>query len=106
MRRRCVYLPGSNVVRDQVLLSDDPHERVLEVDSGEWLLRRSLFLEMSLSESYDYEDWKTIRPDDAKMLLDFVDAGIPIASTHMPTLEYVMGGHSNGQRDERFTGVW
>jgi glycosyltransferase involved in cell wall biosynthesis len=94
LRRRHVFVRGSNVVRDQA----DPRtavDRVQMVDTSEWLFERQLLLRIPFCVEYDYGDWAAMVPEDNKLLTALVENDAPLASTHMPTLRYYLGGYSN-----------
>lgn len=99
LRRHCVYVPRSNVIRDQVHPKDQA-DRIQMVDTSEWLFERSLLLGIPFTEDYDHEDWHNVTGEDNKLLASLVAAGVPIASSHMPTLCYTLGGYSNSHRDQ------
>lgn len=106
LRRHCVYVPRSNVIRDQVQPIDQP-ARIQMVDTSEWLFERSLLLRIPFTEDYDHEDWHNVTGEDNKLLASLVAAGVPIASSHLPTLRYALGGYSNSHRDQTTTeGTW
>lgn len=105
LRRYCVYVPWSDVIRDQAHPRGMAN-RIQMVDMGEWLFKRSLLLNFPLRERYDANDWQEMITEDNKLLSDLVEAEIPIASTHMPTLHYMLGGMSNAFRADAREGTW
>lgn len=105
LRRHCVYVPWSNVIRDQVLPRDMP-DRIQMVDTSEWLFTRELVSRIPFPEMFTNEDWLKMTGEDNKLLAALVAADIPIASTHMPTLIYTLGGYSNDFRHDTVEGEW
>ena len=105
LRRHCVYVPWSNVVRDQAHPRDMPGQ-VQSVDTSEWLFTRELIRTIPFPEVFTDEDWLNMTGEDNKLLAALVAADIPIASTHMPTLNYTLGGYSNDFRHDIVEGEW
>jgi glycosyltransferase involved in cell wall biosynthesis len=97
LRAQGVFEPGSNIVRDRAdpLGTQDP---VRSVDTGEWLLERSLLLECPFSAEYSEEDWGCMRTEDDKLLEALIERGISIRCTGKATLKYYLGGYSNSFR--------
>lgn len=91
---RGVFTPGSNVVRDRAdpLGHPDP---VRSVDTGEWLLNRSLLLQFPFRDDFSEEDEYEVVGEDDKLLADLVAARVPVACTRKATLIYSLGGYSN-----------
>ena len=50
-------------------------------------------------------DWTNVIGEDNKLLAALVDGNVPVASTHLPTLQYVLGGFSNAFAGEK-EGIW
>jgi glycosyltransferase involved in cell wall biosynthesis len=95
LRRHCVYVPWSNVIRDQVQARDVPN-RIQMVDTSEWLFTRKQALATPFGETFSQEDWEKVIGEDNKLLARIVDMDVRVASSHLPTLHYVLGGLSNG----------
>lgn len=105
LREPCVYVPWSNVLRDQV----EPRGaagRVQNADTSEWLFERALLRAIPFPETYDVDDWRNVVGEDNKLLRALVEADVPMVSTHMPTLLYTLGGYSNAFRDDAVEGEW
>lgn len=105
LREPCVYVPWSNVLRDQVERGAGPG-RVQNADTSEWLFERALLRTVPFPETYDVDDWRNVVGEDNKLLRALVAADIPMVSTHMPTLLYTLGGYSNAFRDDAVEGEW
>ncbi|PKW16546.1 glycosyltransferase family A protein [Saccharopolyspora spinosa] len=105
LRGHHVYLPWSNLLRDQVG-SRGAADRVQNADTSEWLFERRLLLTVPFPEHYDIDDWRNVVGEDNKLLRALVDAEVPMISTHMPTLLYTLGGFSNGFRPGAAEGDW
>ena len=105
LRRPCVYVPWSNVLRDQVEASGVAG-RVQNADTSEWLFERALLRAVPFPETYDVDDWRNVVGEDNKLLRALVEADVPMVSTHMPTLLYPLGGYSNAFRDDAVEGEW
>lgn len=87
---------GSNVFRDRV----DPPEvsdPVQSVDTGEWLLHRSLLLTIPVPTEFSQSDWENMITEDDKLLHALLRAEIAIACTRKATLRYYLGGYSNSR---------
>ena len=67
---------------------------------------RALLTAVPFVEDYDKDDWREVIGEDNKLLRALVEADIPIASTHMPTLLYLLGGYSNAFHGEVVEGAW
>jgi glycosyltransferase involved in cell wall biosynthesis len=101
-----IFEPGSNVVRDRAQ-KNDSHDTAQMVDMGEWLFSRPLLLEHPFEETYTYEDWVNVIPEDNKLLQRLVRHGVPTATTGRPTLYYYLGGYSNAFNEDSATScVW
>lgn len=98
LRRRGLFLPHSNVVRDRADPRGSPDPARM-VDTSEWLFERHLLLRLPFCEQYDHRDWVEVVPEDNKLLTDLVDQDVPLACTHMPSLRYYLGGYSNSFSD-------
>ncbi len=94
MRRHCIFVPWSNVVRDQVQHCDIPN-RADEVDTSEWLFTREQVINTPFGESFSKEDWVRMTGEDVKLLSAIVKGEVSVASSHMPTLHYYLGGMSS-----------
>ncbi|MFD9498815.1 glycosyltransferase family 2 protein [Streptomyces sp. NPDC060035] len=105
LRRHCVYVPWSNVIRDQVHGRDVP-DRIQMVDTSEWLFTRDQAMATPFGEVFSQEDWRKVIGEDNKLLAGIVDGDVPVASSHMPTLHYVLGGLSNGFNDPAAANTW
>lgn len=105
LAEQCVLVPWSNVLRDQVEASESP-EAIRMVDTSEWLFTRELLQDVRFNASYTEEDWRNTVAEDAKLLEALVARAVPVASTHMPTLLYVLGGYSNVPSEESGVGPW
>jgi hypothetical protein len=79
---------------------------VQSVDTSEWLFTRELIRTIPFPEVFTNEDWFNMTGEDNKLLAALVAADIPIASTHMPTLSYTLGGYSNDFRHDTVEGEW
>ena len=88
-----VRAPGSHVFRDRCDPLDEP-DPVRSVDTGEWLLRRDLLIDLPLPVTYPTGGDAIVSEDDRYMeeLLRF---GEPIGCSARPTLRYYLGGYSN-----------
>jgi hypothetical protein len=95
LRRHDVYVPWSNVIRDQVHARDVP-DRIQMVDTSEWLFTRAQLLAAPFGEQFTEADRLSMTGEDNKLLAALVDQGVAVAGTHMPTLIYLLGGFSNG----------
>jgi glycosyltransferase involved in cell wall biosynthesis len=100
LRRHCVYVPWSNVVRDQVQPRTRP-DRIQMVDTSEWLFTREQALATPFGETFTRDDWKNVIGEDNKLLKALIDGDVPVASSHLPTLHYVLGGFSNAFAGEK-----
>ncbi|MEU3146264.1 MULTISPECIES: glycosyltransferase family A protein [unclassified Streptomyces] len=105
LRGPCVYVPWSNVLRDQVDAGGSA-DRVQNADTSEWLFDRELLRAIPFPETYDVDDWRNVVGEDNKLLRALVEAEVPMVSTHMPTLLYTLGGYSNAFRDDAVEGEW
>ena len=85
---------GSNIVRDRADSLDHP-DPARTVDTGEWLLDRSLLLEFKFPTEYDEKDWQNITTEDDKLMKTLIENRVSIACTKLPTLRYYLGGYSN-----------
>jgi hypothetical protein len=104
LRRHCVYVPWSDVVRDQVSPRTAP-DRIQMVDTSEWLFTRERALATPFGERFSRDDWMNVVGEDNKLLAALVDGDVPVASSHLPTLHYVLGGFSNAHSAEK-DGTW
>jgi hypothetical protein len=95
-----VYTPGTNIVRDRAdpLDHSDP---VRTVDTGAWLLRREVLLQIPFRDDFDEVDAENLTGEDDKFLNDLVRNGVAIGCSQQPTLIYYLGGYSN-QFDKSF----
>lgn len=87
--------PGSNIVRDRAIPRSHPEVGTSVVDTGDWLLKRTVLLKYPFSTEYTYDDWLNLTTEDDKLLKCLIENGIPIACTELPTLRYYLGGYSN-----------
>lgn len=94
LRRHEVYVPWSNVIRDQVHPLGAP-DRVQMVDTSEWLFARAQVLDTPFGEQFTEADRLSMTGEDNKLLAAIVDQRVPVAGTHLPTLIYRLGGFSN-----------
>jgi hypothetical protein len=104
LRRHCVYVPWSNIVRDQVHPRSRP-DRIQMVDTSEWLFTREQAMATPFGEVFSTDDWRNVTGEDNKLLAALVDGDVPVASSHLPTLHYVLGGFSNAFTGET-EGTW
>ncbi len=86
---------GSNVMRDKAIPWNDPKPVTNVVDTGDWLLERTLLLQYPFCIEYTDEDWANLVGEDDKLLQCLVKNKIPIACTELATLKYYLGGISN-----------
>ncbi len=84
--------PGSPVIRSTT--SPDIPAEFRFVDMGEWLISRSLLLQVPLVEQFTPEEEKVIGEDDF-WLAELLERAEPLACTEQPTLRYYLGGMSN-----------
>jgi glycosyltransferase involved in cell wall biosynthesis len=84
-----IVTPGSNVFRDRLRM---PYSCV---DLGEWLLPRDFLKEHPFEGTYSTDDWQAIVVEDGKLAEEIKASGLPVESTHRPTLHYYLGGYSN-----------
>jgi hypothetical protein len=103
LRRHCVYVPWSNIIRDQVHPRTRP-DRIQMVDTSEWLFTREQALATPFGETFTRDDWQNVIGEDNKLLAALVEGDVAVASTHLPTLHYVLGGYSNAFAGEQ--GTW
>ena len=87
--------PGSNVVRHRAY-SEGSSEFIPAVDTSEWLLERSLLLEVPVPEEYSEDDCIRLRGEDDKLLDALLVRKEPIGCSRTATLRYYLGGYSNG----------
>lgn len=78
---------NSTVVRD--------HDAIFLVDTSVWLIRRTLLLEIPIPSIFSAVDLADSTAPDDKLLAAFLEAGVRIAATGLPTLRYYLGGISN-----------
>lgn len=94
LRARGVFQPGSNIMRDRADPWDHP-DPVRTVDTGEWLLERTLLLEYPFCEYYSDADLADMTTADDKLLRTLVKHKVRIACSELATLKYYLGGYSN-----------
>jgi glycosyl transferase family 2 len=100
-----VWLRNSNILRDRagpsglapfrnstILSSQDP---VFLVDTSAWLIERELLLKYPVPEEFSSEEIGNSTAPDDKLLQLFLENGVRIVSTGLPTLRYYLGGISN-----------
>jgi hypothetical protein len=104
LRRHCVYVPWSNIIRDQVQHRTRP-DRIQMVDTSEWLFTREQALATPFGEVFTADDWRNVVGEDNKLLAALVEGDVPVACSHLPTLHYVLGGFSNAFTGEK-EGTW
>ena len=95
MVSRGVRTPGSNIIRDSMNPQDHS-----PVDLGEWLLRRTLLLEIPFCTEYSADDLLVGKHEDDKFLEELVAREERVACTGKPTLSYYLGGYST--RDDGY----
>jgi hypothetical protein len=71
------------------------------VDTSEWLFTREQALATPFGETFTRDDWKNVIGEDNKLLRALIDGDVPVASSHLPTLHYVLGGFSNAFAGEK-----
>lgn len=106
--RRGVCVPGTNLLLDRVdhgasadtanstvMRDDDP---LFLVDQNVWLIARELLLQIPVPEQFDSREIAENTCPDDKLLAAFVEAGVAIHATGLPTVRYTVGGGgiSNG----------
>lgn len=106
--RRGVCVPGTNLLLDRVdqgvsadtanstvMRDDDP---LFLVDQNVWLIARELLIRIPVPEQFDERDIAENTCPDDKLLAAFVEAGVTICTTGLPTVRYTVGGGgiSNG----------
>jgi len=85
---------GSNRRRDRL----DPwygEDAVHSVDTSEWLIHRDILLSIPFQQHYSEADEWNVHGEDDKLLIDFIDQGVRVASSGHPSLHYFLGGKSN-----------
>jgi hypothetical protein len=75
------------------------------VDTSEWLFTRKQALATPFGEIFTDDDWTNVIGEDNKLLAALVDGDVPVASSHLPTLHYILGGFSNAFTDKE-EGAW
>ncbi|MGH3301547.1 MAG: glycosyltransferase family 2 protein [Streptosporangiaceae bacterium] len=90
-----VRVPGSPVFRDRIDGLDHP-DPVRTVDTGEWLLRRDLLLDVPFPTDIDGRDKSgSIFGEDDALMEALLQAREPVICSEKPTLIYHLGGYSN-----------
>lgn len=89
---------GSHILRDGVHPPSVRGRGLPTIDTGEWLLARSLLMRYPFATRYSERDHADTCTEDVKLYHDLVDAGVPIGCTERPTLRYYLDGYSNAPR--------
>jgi len=85
---------GSNVFHDRADPPDQPGG-ARTVDTGAWLIERSLLLRIPFRTEFSQTDADALTGEDDKLLADILAAGVRPRSTGQATLRYYTGGYSN-----------
>jgi hypothetical protein len=94
MVEKGVRVPGSNVYKNDVDTIDDVDPSIF-VDTNEWLLDRSLLLEIPFPEHYSEHDLRQMITEDHKFFSELVNKQICISCSRQATVRYYLGGYSN-----------
>jgi len=100
-----VFQIGSNIFRDRADSLDHPNP-ARTVDTGEWLLERTLLLKFKFSTEYDEKDWQNITTEDDKLMQSLIENRVNIGCTELPTLRYYLGGYSNRSTPMGKDNIW
>lgn len=90
-----VRTDGSNIFQDRIDLENVP-DAVCDVDTSEWLFRRSLLQRVRFCETYTERDKEMgMWSEDIKLARRLADLQIGVGCTCEATLKYYLGGYSN-----------
>lgn len=88
-----VFEHNSCLVRDRLISPSG--ERLLTVDSSEWLIRRDFHLQFRFKEKPQFREISHALSDDYLFSLQLADAGIKVKCSGQFTVNYYLGGQSS-----------
>jgi glycosyltransferase involved in cell wall biosynthesis len=90
-----MYVPGTNLVRDQVYVERDGAPFALcSVDASAWLVRREIALAFPFRTEFSAAEMERREAEDTALCLRLCAAGISVATSGQHTLNYFLGGFS------------
>jgi GT2 family glycosyltransferase len=90
-----MYVPGTNLVRDQVYVQRDGAPFPLcSVDASAWLVRREIALAFPFRTEFSAAEMADRQAEDTALCLRLCAAGVSVATSGLHTLNYYLGGFS------------
>jgi glycosyltransferase involved in cell wall biosynthesis len=90
-----MYVPGTNLVRDQVYVEREGRPFPLcSVDASAWLVRREVALAFPFRTEFSAAEMADRQAEDTALCLRLCEAGVRVATSGEYTLNYYLGGFS------------
>lgn len=65
------------------------------IDTNVWLVRREIWEQCKIPDSFTSEDWENNLAEDDKLMMKMIEMGIEVYTNDEATVDYYLGGYSN-----------